>query len=189
MKKKIIEREVNTYAVMWQTSSSLFDLAAEHGEHSTDAYMASMCFAAFTLEAYLNHILKLLFQCWEDLEQLRPKEKLNLIAEKMGIEIRYGERPWQTIKDVFKVRNELAHGKPVTLRMTLEDPDVEYTEDQAKEELRTIWEKDCTQANVARARADVERILRTLHEKANIPGEDPFSPGQQSIKITETEEE
>ena len=174
---------------MWHASSSLFELAEEHGEQNTDAYMGSLVFAAFTLEAHLNHLLKVLFQCWEDLQQLRPKEKLNLIAEKLGTEIRYGERPWQTINDLFKVRNAIAHGKPITLRMTLEDPEAEFTEDQAREELETIWESSCTQANVERARTDVERILRELHTKAGVPGEGPFSPGQQFIKITETEEE
>ena len=75
-------------------------------------FRASLVFTAFALEAFLNHIGHNLFKCWDDLERrLGPREKLNIIAERLQVDVNYGILPWQIVKDLFDFRNEIAHGK------------------------------------------------------------------------------
>src|SRR4030042_2406745 len=103
MKAKISkERQVNTYAEMWHASNVMLDKVKENPEGSFYQLMASLIFTAFTLEAYLNHIGQRIFKCWDDLEQLSPKKKLGLIAEKLKIERDDSKRPFQTIDKLLK---------------------------------------------------------------------------------------
>ena len=78
--------------------------------------MASLIVAAFKLEAYLNHIGQRIFKCWDDLERLSPQEKLNVIAQKLGVQKDDIKRPFQTVSQLFHIRNEVAHDKSVSLQ-------------------------------------------------------------------------
>ena len=105
-KRKVIvtkERNVTTYAEMWHTSYCLLVKGQEERRMSVHQFRASLIFSAFTLEAYLNHIGTKIFSCWEDLERLSPKEKLNVIAERLNVEVDYGKRPWQIMKKIISV--------------------------------------------------------------------------------------
>ena len=85
-KRKVVvtkERNVTTYAEMWHTSYCLLVKGQEELKMSVHQFRASLIFTAFTFEAYLNHIGAKIFSCWEDLERLSPKEKLNVIAERL----------------------------------------------------------------------------------------------------------
>ena len=109
-------RQVNTYAEVWRTSYWTMHQAEEKVEGSYFQIMASLMFTAFTLEAYLNHIGQHIFICWDDLEQLSPQKKLNIIVEKLQLEKDDSIRPFQTIKELLKFRNAVAHGKDVLLK-------------------------------------------------------------------------
>jgi len=108
--------QVNTYVEMWQASSVMLDKAKKNPEGSYYQLMASLIFTAFTLEAYLNHIGQRIFKCWNDLEQLSPSRKLNVIAEKLEVEKDDGKRPFQTVSKLFKFRNDIAPGKSVPVK-------------------------------------------------------------------------
>ena len=99
------ERDVRTYAEMWHTSRILLLKGQEIQEGAYHQFMASLVFTAFSLEAYLNHLGPKIFRCWESLERLSPKDKLNVVADKIGLEINYGVRPWQVMKDLFGFRD------------------------------------------------------------------------------------
>jgi hypothetical protein len=182
MAKKIVtekEREVRTYAEMWHTSRCLLIKGQEQPEGSHHQFMASIVFAAFTLEAYLNHVGLKLFQCWNDLERLGPNEKLYLIAEHIGLEIQRDRRPWQVIKDLFGFRNDIAHGKSVKLTSKEIVPLDKHRDEGFPENIPTKWEKYCNQRNAERASEDVEGIIRTIHKAAKIINEAPFAKGGQ----------
>src|ERR1700730_14011868 len=82
------ERNVITYAEMWHTSLCLLERGQEQVKASTHQFRASLVFTAFTLEAYLNHVGRKLFDCWEDLERLlRPQQEsvlLPIVLAKAG---------------------------------------------------------------------------------------------------------
>lgn len=136
-------------------------------------YMSSLVFTAFALEAYLNHIGEKLFGCWDDLKRISPLGKLNVIAEKLGVEKDDGKRPFQTIKVLFDFRNDIAHGKTISLN----DEYViigtgEKLSNRMHKELQTEWEKYCNMRNAELAIKDVEKIIRGFHDKAGIMGID-----------------
>jgi len=182
-KRKVIvtkERNVTTYAEMWHTSYCLLVKGQEELRMSVHQFRASLIFTAFTLEAYLNHIGSKTFSCWEALERLSPKEKLNVIAERLNVVIDYGKRPWQIMKKLFQFRNDIAHGKSIKVKFEKILPLDEHSND-AFDELfeRTRWEKYCTEKNAVRAREDVEAIVEIIHKAAGLEDDLPFVSGFQ----------
>jgi len=179
------ERQVNTYAYMWQASNVMLDKAKKDPEGSDFQLMASLIFTAFTLEAYLNHIGQRIFKCWNALEQLSPSRKLNVIAEKLEVEKDNGKRPFQTVSNLFKFRNDLAHGKSVSLQHQEKAVVVDNTfDDYMYERLETPWEEFCTMENAERARVDVESIIRKFHEASGISDDILFASGMWSGSAT-----
>ena len=174
------EREVKMYASLWHTSHCLLKRGKADPKGSFHQFMASLVFAAFSLEAYLNHIGPKVFKCWDDLERLGPKEKLSVIAERLQVDVNYGHRPWQVMKHLFGFRNDIAHGKSEVVKPPdrLEPLD-RYSDDQLGELERTEWEEYCTEKNVLRARQDVERIVLALYSAGQFENDYPFTPGFQ----------
>ncbi len=172
------ERVVHTYAEMWSTSFHLVEMAKrvkDGGSH--DLLMGSLVFTAFALEAYFNHIGPMIFHCWNDLESLGPKEKLNVIAEKIGIKVDYGQRPWQSLHDLFGFRNDIAHGKTHKLSNSKIESLENHNRNPWPYRAETRWEKYCILENAERARKDVRAIVYSIHEATKFLGEMPFTFG------------
>jgi hypothetical protein len=183
------ERQVNTYAVMRHASRVILENAEKDPEGSFYQVMASLIFTAFMMEAYLNHIGQRIFKCWNDLERLSHKSKLNLIAEKLGLVTNYGKRPYQTLSELFKFRDSIAHGKSVSLKSVNQTRIVDDTFDKyMREFLETQWEKYCTSENAKRALEDMETIIREVHKAAGMT-DFPFNFGMQSSLSTLRPEE
>lgn len=171
------ERDVYTYAELWHTSYCLLNKGKDDAHGSFHMVMASIVFTAFTLEASLNHVGSKLFSCWDDLESLSPKKKLNIITERLNVKINYGIRPWQVMKDLFGFRNDIAHGKSIKIKTSEILPLEKYPDDIVF--IQTRWEKYCTKKNAERAREDVEHIVKTIHKASGIRNEYPFVCGFQ----------
>ena len=124
--------------------------------------MASLVFTAFTLEAYLNHIGPKVFKCWDDLERLAPRKKLNVIAERLQVDINYGKRHWQVMKNLFGFRNDIAHGKSEDVKSSKVVPLDKYSDRSLGEYVRTKWEKYSTRENAIKARGRREDCTYTL---------------------------
>jgi len=165
---------------MWHTSYCLLAKGQEELKMSFHQFRASIIFTAFTIEAFLNHIGVETFSCWKDLERLSPKEKMNVIADRLNVDINYGKRPWQIMKDLFQFRNDIAHGKSIKVKSERILPLEEHSEDDFNELFeRTRWEKYCTEKNAVRAREDVEAIVNILHTAAGLKDDFPFVSGFQ----------
>lgn len=172
------EIKVNTYVEMRHASSILLRNAKECPKGSNYQIMASLVFTAFTLEAYLNHIGKHEFNCWDDLEGLSPLKKLNVVTEKLGIKTDNSKRPFQTVIKLFKFRNDIAHGKTVSLKdetnklLKYDDIDKELGV-----QLEPEWKKFCKVNNADQAREDVDKIIKQLHEKSGVTDDPLFAFG------------
>ncbi len=179
------ERQVNTYAEIWHASNVMLYKAKEDPNGSYYQLMASLVFTAFTLEAYLNHIGQTIFKCWNDLEQISPSRKLNVIAEKLEVEKDDGKRPFQTVSELFKFRNGIAHGKSVILKpgtqiVVVDDAFFDYM----RERPETLWEEYCTFENAELTRLDVKSIIQTLHNASGISNDTLFAFGMSSSSAT-----
>lgn len=173
------KREVKTYAEMWHTSQCLLEKGQENPKGSHHQFMGSLVFTAFTLEAYLNHIGPKVFNCWEDMERLGPKEKLNILGERLKVTINYGLRPWQVMKQLFSFRNDIAHGKSKVIETSKVIPRQKYSDEHLGELIQTKWEKYCSLDNAKKAREDVEEIVHALHEAGQFENDYPFTRGIQ----------
>lgn len=115
--------------VTWQhvMSEHFFELAgtlcnlASTTDNPSRYYLGSTAFCAFALEAMANEYGDILVPKWIELyESSKPIGKLVLLAEKLDVPCDLGSQPWQSIIEVFKVRNEVAHSKPKTHTATLD---------------------------------------------------------------------
>ena len=168
-------RDVNTFAKLSHANYILL----ENTEKKNDGYfyecMATILMSAFKFEAYLNHLGVILFPYWNEMERnLAYKAKLNIIRSHLKIKKTDGERPYQTLKDLFRFRNDVVHGKSEFLTETVE-------EEGSIEELRrkkplTQWEKLCTIEFAKRSYKDTEKIVREIHEKAGLDEFELYHP-------------
>jgi len=171
------ERQVNTYHELWRTSYWTLNQAEEKYDGSYFQIMASLIFTAFSFEAYLNHLGGDIFHCWDDLERLSPQSKLNVLSEELNIKKDYSKRPFQTIKELYKFRNDIAHGKTIILKTNEEIQIIDSKIDAyISEPLEAEWQKYCTLDNAKKARKDTEAIMEIFHKESGVFDEDLFFP-------------
>jgi hypothetical protein len=152
-------------------------------------YFAMMAgvFAAFTVEGYLNHLGQKQVRDWSELERkLGPREKLLLLRDMLHLSVDIARRPFQTLRDMLRLRDALAHGKTLTVRSdrVVADPD-----DETARYPQPDWKKLCSLRSVGRMVEDAEKMVRHLcfHSGSK---RDPFvSPGGGSSGVEELKAE
>ena len=171
-------REVRTDAELWNASRVLFDIASAQEKGSACTSLSSILLTMFALEAYLNHLGSKLFKSWSDLEALSPRAKLEVIMERVGLDLPRGRDPIQTVDRLVRFRNAIAHGKTQTLK-----PKDEFHSPTADIDMilwnrpLTDWEKLCTPKMADSARKQIEKLVNELHSASKIKGEFPFAHG------------
>lgn len=161
-------RAVNTFAELSHANRVLLENTEQKREGWFYECLTTIVIAAFKFEAYLNHVGDKLFpDFWNDMELLSHARKRNIICAHLHIERADGERPWQTLIDLFRFRNYVAHGRSEAL-----DPP-EVVEVGEIEQLRrnkplTAWEKLCTIEFARRACEDTDAIIRQIHKAAGL---------------------
>lgn len=167
------KRTVHTYAELWHGSRILLERAQAEQKGSKWLWMASLFLTAFSFEAYLNHVGPKTLECWDVLEVLSPEGKLDIICESLGIIFSKDRRPYQTIHELIKFRNNLAHGKTVTVEENTNRDIDDYLDEFIGIHHLAIWEEYCTEKNATKAREDIEKVLRLIHDKV-APENDPL---------------
>jgi hypothetical protein len=171
-------RSVIVYVELWNASGVLLDIGQARKDANYSLFLASSTFAAFSFEAFLNHIGAKIFRTWDQLERsLSYAAKLALICEHLKVELDWGCEPWQTIKRLFSRRNDVAHGKNVELAIDkLLPPDGSF-EQLLHEGLYTDWELLGRESAPTDFRSKLETAMRTIHSAANIKGDVLFQRG------------
>ena len=126
--------------------------------------------ASFTFEAYLNHLGNKTLSFWDNVESLGVMDKFELLCKTLGIAPDFGKRPYQTLRNLFKFRNAIAHGKSEILN---EQKKVSSNSNPSDHMPRTHWEEYSTTSNAERAREDISGIIKKLHIAADL-GDYPF---------------
>jgi hypothetical protein len=105
-------RTVRTYTTLRAVSWYANELAKTDVRARLNHIVTSMLFDALTIEAYLNHIGSIRFSFWPPLKKkLSPREKLDVICADLAFAPDFGRIPWQTLGDIFELRNLLAHAQ------------------------------------------------------------------------------
>jgi hypothetical protein len=183
------ERTINTYSELWHGLGVLLQRSKNETLGSYWLRMSSLILTAFSFEAYLNHIGQKLFACWPIFEKLvSPEDKLDIVCEKIEIDLLKGKRPRQTVRELFKFRNDLAHGRTVTVpqkKNAICDVDLDqYFEEFFIQWPLATWEKYCSENNAVRARDDIKQIMQLIHEKVKPENDTLFGFGMYSASAS-----
>jgi hypothetical protein len=177
-------RILNTYAELWFGSEFLHRRAINEKAGAYWVEMAGLILAAFTVEAYLNHVGPKIFKTWN--ERGSHRSKLDIICKKLGLSFPRRERPGRSIDALFRFRNALAHGKSEIFELPPWIEDAERFEGQTTERRpQATWERFCSDVdNVESVRADVNELIRKIHDTADLENDPVFSSGFTSYNAT-----
>lgn len=177
MKKAIFKgsKEIHTYYNLNHGADALILIAEEFPKGSNYTIMSSILLRTFTFEAYLNHLGIKTFEFWEEVDSIRVMDKYTLFCKHLKMSPDYSRRPYQTLTQLFKFRNAIAHGRSVLLkeRKVLHSSSSGDPYDHIP---KAEWQKYCTLKNAKIAKKDIELIIKELHQCAGL-GEYPFIDG------------
>jgi hypothetical protein len=171
-KKYQAVRESNPAFALNQIGKIALNRAKAGEQYQQLEIITAQLMCALTMEAVFNRLGKKLFDNWERVERsLRPKDKLKMIAQRTGLEINLGSRPFQFLPEIFGFRDSLVHAKYSRLS-TNEIHENEIDENgfpivQSVQDLLTNWEKLCSIETAEKWRKAVESISSILSEAAN----------------------
>ena len=164
-----VEGQSFTHQHLWNAGKAL--LSQPETRSPTDGYflMAGMLMAYFAYEAYLNFVGPRVDQeAWKNERESFGKQpyrgtegKLTRICEKIGIEVDRSKRPYQTIRELKKLRDFLAHGKLESYAY-----EIEVMEDDSPDIFAGLnIYKMVTRGNSDRALKDTEDFIEFLHAR------------------------
>ena len=169
-------REVYPWILLWSRCTWALEDASTGGERQY-LFIFSMLLCAFTLEAFLNHLLRFRRpDSWDDYERnASPAQKLAEVSKIIGFKLDKGRRPFRTFPEVFRFRNDLAHAKPITLSQTFKYPVQTFLTAQQMPALPlTPWEKTLTPARARKFYEDTRSMILALYHAADM-GDEPFN--------------
>lgn len=165
-KKYLIQASTTTNTYVYCRIASLNALKKAKENQPGWFYFAMMAgvFAAFTVEGYLNHLGQKKVREWNEFERkLGPREKLLLLRDMLHLSIDISKRPYQTLKDMLRLRDALAHGKTLTERSS---KIVKNKNDEEANYPQPVWKKLCRLQSVERMVQDAEKIVLNLCEQS-----------------------
>lgn len=116
--------ESKTYAAIFHTAWHLLDMAEHHELGRLLNLQAATVFFAFAFEAYLNHVGAEELSFWDEIDRISYKKKLTVLSKHLGFAKDASKSPLQTILELFKLRDALAHGRTqnLTIKKISEQP-------------------------------------------------------------------
>ena len=156
------EREIRTYAYLYMASRDALDTATKTDDGQFYKIITSLVFAAFTLEAYLNHIGEIRIEFWEEIESIKTISKLKIIYKNLGLKYDNSKRPIQTVIELFKFRNLMAHGR--TKRIQKQGYTKKEKPDPGENLIIGKWEEFVNLKEANRALEDIKEIMESICE-------------------------
>jgi hypothetical protein len=173
------QRSVHTYSELWHASSCVLRAGTDEPRGSSWQFLSSVVLTAFAFEAYLNHVGSQALASWQSLDRLSYESKLNLLCETLKVSLpgTPGQRPRQTIGELFRFRNAIAHGRSQEIS---QERTIALDELEAHRARRPLlhWERLIQNSDFAlRVREDVEAVLNAIQTARPEPKEILFSFG------------
>ncbi len=143
-------------------------------------------FAAFSIEAMINHFGKVMFQDkWESERKCR-KQQHKMLFEAVNLFNYLGETTYQLAKECFEIRDTFAHGKTKdeTLEFTVSD-DIPHQQRLVKAALEpTSIESVATIENLDKYIEIAQKIQDDIQEHGYYPDQDDI-PEEKREKLSE----
>lgn len=157
-------------------SNHFLETALKENDGSLYTVMASILFNAFTFEAYINHLSRIKLDNFEKIERKSTFYKYKLLCNMFSVEINYNKRPQKTLENLFKFRNEIAHGKTIVKEVNKEvivSDKYFKSENFDKYMPKVFWEEYCVEKNAIEVGEDIQKLIIELNLKAG-EGDFPF---------------
>jgi hypothetical protein len=172
-----------TYVYSWSAAREALSRAEKEPMGSFYFYMMAGVFSAFAIEGFLNHIGQRKVRDWEVFERkLGPREKLLFLQRVLHFPADASQRPFQTLRDMMRLRDALAHGKTETVTS---DAVVANPHDEDARYPAPLWRRLCSAESVGRMVEDAEAMIRVLNELTGSERDPLASPGQGSAGVIE----
>lgn len=173
--------EVRTFVTLRYSSWCLLDRAKERREGWFYECMASLVFSAFTFEAYLNHVGSRCCSFWSSIERIPYREKVTVLAKLLKFDADFGRRPFQTIGQLFGMRNLLAHGRTEYIDKSFTVtaiPDVREIVSKL-----TDWEEYISLESAAQAYEDVTEAVEIINRCPTVREKHLWSHGLRGFEV------
>lgn len=167
-------REVRAYAILDHGANVLIEKTEQEKKGSYHTATSALVLTAFTFEAYLNHLGENELNLWDDTERMLVLDKYNVLCENLKICPDFSILPYQTVKDLIKFRNAIAHGR--TKIAKIDNKKISSEDNLFDHTPRAWWEEFSTLENAKRAKEDVSKVIKELHS-ATGQNDDPFRQG------------
>lgn len=170
--------EAYPHRTLWICAKTLFKTARNESKGAKYPDMAACLMAYFAYEAYLNLLISRLDKdTWEKERAFFSKGKyqgiegkLRWISEKCGaFTWDKGDRPYQTIAKMAKLRDRMAHGKPYQFSST-----TEHSEDEEPDWWPRDAYHDVRPEFVSEVIQDFEEFMEFVHNYAKPQINDPW---------------
>lgn len=143
-------------------------------------YMTLATMLAFEFEARVNFLGQKLIKKWNERDSLRKKMKI--VTKRLGITVDWKKSPFVSIDELKKLRDTLAHGKPIE-----EDFDV-IIEGRPEEIDRIIqlngpWEKHCSYDSVVKFYSDAEQLWKDMFERSGLTFYEAQTRGSSGLTV------
>ena len=139
--------------------------------------MAALVFCAFSVEAKVNFVgWRCLQSGWPERANLR--EKIELLNKVLSLDLSWGVEPWQTLLQLKRFRDTLAHGKPEVI----DERKIVDVEPEIWAALKGQWESSVRPEFVAKCREAEQEVWTTLLSRADIPKSQTLTHGGHSLK-------
>ncbi|CAG0983854.1 hypothetical protein ANRL4_02042 [Anaerolineae bacterium] len=172
-----------TYIELMNVAWHLLDSAEHAKEGRLLNLQACAVFCAFAFEAYLNHVGEEEINNWAEIERFSHTDKLKTLAEHLRFNPNKGQRPFQTITSLFKLRDNLAHGR--TQKATyVRTTDAPPPRGEAWRQLP--WEQ-LSFEGVKRCYDDVNAAINAINAARKIPDDDVMHQEPRSCQSTRVE--
>lgn len=168
------ERSVAPAFELSSTAQYALEKAATTPEGSFYELLTAVLMSALAFEAALNqagvHVWGEKSARWAAIERSSPMDKFAAIAEEVGFAFSTGARPYQTVDYLIRVRNDIAHGKPMRYKAAIARSVADANPGfHQVPKLSPRWEQACTPAFAGRAMQDVEALSDALCEHIGMP--------------------
>jgi hypothetical protein len=140
---------------------------------------AAAVFSAFAFEAYLNHVGAEELAFWEEIDRIPHKNKLTVLSKHLSLAVNKSARPFQTIGELFQLRDALAHGR--TEKLT------ETRTSKAKANRDVLWRllpsEKLTVVSVRRYHDDVRAAAEKINAARPVPDDLMWNEGPRKYSI------
>lgn len=110
--KRTSERQYSAHHTLLHIAALSLERAEKKEPGWFNDTFVALTFAALAVEAMANAIGDKAVPDWKDFESASPMAKLRILAERLDVSYDSTCEPWETIRWLGKLRNQIAHPKP-----------------------------------------------------------------------------